>query len=68
MLRSSQANRSSTSVSGISMSSASCSAVGIRPLDCIKRALAARSLVSFSLTLTGMRIVRLWVDRARFSP
>ena len=67
-LLSSQASRSSTSARGISMKSASCSLLGVSPLRCISRALAARNLVSFSLTLTGIRIVRLWVDRARFSP
>ena len=67
-LRSSHPRRSSTSLMGRFRSSASCSVLGDKPFRCIRRALEARSFVSFSFTLTGMRMVRLWVDSARLRP
>ena len=67
-LRSSQPSSSSTSSRGMAMAAASSRGLGNRPLLCSKRALAARRRVSFSFTFTGMRMVRLWVERARLRP
>ena len=67
-LRSSQARSSSTSALGRVKAWASSAAEAGWPWVWRWRALAARKRVNFSLTLTGMRMVRLWVERARFRP
>ena len=68
MLRSSQPNNSSTWSKGMGNSWASWDAFGTMPLACKKRALAALKRVSCSFTLVGIRMARLWVERARFNP
>ena len=67
-LRSSQPNNSSTWSRGMGNSWASWDALGTMPLACKKRALAALKRVSCSFTLVGIRMARLWVERARFNP